>query len=171
MPDTTTAIDDHLLSTYLHDHLAGAAGGVELARHAAKEQAGTPQGPALAELAAEIERDRDTLRGILDALGMTEFAAHEAATWLAEKLTRLKPNGQLIGRSPLTSLVEVETLRIGIVGKLAAWTTLRTLADTDPRLDADQLDRLVVRADEQAAIAEDLRKSIASRVFLMRQEA
>jgi hypothetical protein len=166
-----TTLDDHLLGVYLHDHLAGAAGGVELVRHAAKEQADTPAGPVLAALAHEIERDRDSLRTILDDLGMTDFAVHEAATWLGEKVARLKPNGQLVGRSPLTSLIEIETLRIALVGKLAGWTTLRTLADDDPRLDADHLDRLIVRGIEQADIAEELRKSMASKVFLVPQEA
>ena len=165
------AVDDHLLSVYLHDHLAGAAGGLELARHAAKEQADTPAGPVLAALAHEIERDRDSLRTILDDLGMSDFAVHEAATWLAEKVARLKPNGQLVGRSPLTSLVEIETLRIALIGKLAGWSSLRVLADDDPRLDAEHLDRLIARGNEQADIAEELRKSVASKVFLATQEA
>lgn len=170
-PTARVAIDDHLLSVYLHDHLAGAAGGVELAHHAAKEQADTPVGPALAALAHEIERDRDSLRAILGDLGMSEFALHEAATWLVEKVARLKPNGQLVGRSPLTSLIELETLRIALVGKLAGWTSLRLLADQDPRLDADHLDRLIVRGNEQADIAEELRKTVASKVFLVPQDA
>src|SRR3954452_17386678 len=162
MSNTSSATDDHLLGPYLHDHLAGAAGGVELARRAAKEHADTAFGPALESLAHEIDRDRDALRTILDDLGMSDHSALEVTSWLAEKVARLKPNGQFVGRSPLTPLVELETLRLGIVGKLAGWTTLRILADSDPRLDADQLDRLIVRADEQSAIAEDLRKSIAS---------
>jgi hypothetical protein len=165
----TTATDDRLLGAYLHDHLAGAAGGVELARRAAREQADTPAGPVLARLAEEIEQDRAALRGILGDLGLSDHHVHEGITWLVEKASRLKPNGQLIGRSPLTSLVEVETLRIALVGKLAGWVSLRQLADHDSRLDADQLDRLIARGTEQADTAEGLRKAIASNVFLTQQ--
>ena len=169
MANTSTAVDDHLLSVYLHDHLAGASGGVELARRAAKEHADTEFGPALASLAHEIDRDRDSLRTILDDLGMSDHTALEATSWLVEKVGRLKPNGQLVGRSPLTALVELETLRLGIVGKLAGWTSLRTLANVDPRLDADHLDRLIVRAEAQAAQAEELRKSAVSKAFAREQ--
>ncbi len=40
------------------------------------------------------------------------------AGWVAEKLGRLKPNGQLLGYSPLSRLVELEALALGITGKL-----------------------------------------------------
>jgi hypothetical protein len=157
--------DDRLLSVYLHDHLAGAAGGVELVKRAAKEQQGTPAGVTLAQLAVEVEQDRETLRAILSDLGMSDHHVHESLTWLAEKASRLKPNGQLIGRSPLTSLIEIETLRIALQGKLSGWISLRLLADHDPRLDAEQLDALIARGIDQNDRTEDLRRSVAATVF------
>ncbi|BEP13735.1 hypothetical protein acdb102_20460 [Acidothermaceae bacterium B102] len=156
------ATDDHLLSVYLHDHLAGAAGGLELARRAAKEQAATEVGPELAQLAADIEQDRDSLRSVLADLGMNDHHPHEAITWLAEKAARLKPNGQVIGRSPLTALIELETLRIALIGKLSGWLSLRLLADDDPRLNAAELDTLIDRGSQQAETAERLRLVVAA---------
>jgi hypothetical protein len=160
--DTT---DDRLLSVYLHDHLAGSAGGVELIRRAAKEQRDTPVGPGLALLAKDVEQDQRSLREVLNELGMADHHVHEAFTWLAEKVARLKPNGQVIGRSPLTSLVELETIRIALEGKRAGWVSLRLLADHDSRLDADRLDALIARGIDQADRAEELRRVVAATVF------
>jgi hypothetical protein len=162
VPNST---DDRLLSVYLHDHLAGAAGGVELVRRAAKEQAGTPVGPGLARLVEDVEQDQASLRGVLSDLGMADHAVHETFTWLAEKASRLKPNGQLIGRSPLTSLIELETIRIALEGKRAGWVSLRILADQDTRLDRELLDRLIARGIDQADRAEELRRTVAATVF------
>jgi hypothetical protein len=162
VPNST---NDRLLSIYLHDHLAGAAGGVELVRRAAKEQADSPVGPGLARLAEDVEQDREALRKLLTDLGMSDHAVHETFTWLAEKASRLKPNGQLIGRSPLTSLVELETIRIALEGKRAGWVTLRILADQDSRLDPVRLDLLIARAIDQADRAEQLRRTVAATVF------
>jgi hypothetical protein len=162
VPNST---DDRLLSVYLHDHLAGAAGGVELAHRVAKAHADSPIGPALDRLAREIEQDRDSLRQILSDLRMPDHHVHEGLTWLAEKAARLKPNGQLIGRSPLSSLVEIETMRIALEGKRAGWVSLRILADHDSRLNTDRLDALIARAIDQADRAEQLRQTVAATVF------
>jgi len=53
---------NRLLATYLNDHLAGATVGVELARRVASSNRDTSYGATLAELAREIEEDRETLR-------------------------------------------------------------------------------------------------------------
>ena len=52
-----------------------------------------------------------------------------AAGWTGEKVGRLKPNAQLRGYSPLSPLVELEGLLIGIQGKLAMWSVLAEVAD------------------------------------------
>ena len=51
-----------------------------------------------------------------------------SAAWAAEKAARLKLNGRLLSRSPLSSLEELEMLRLGVEGKAAGWRTLRALA-------------------------------------------
>jgi hypothetical protein len=57
-----------LLAIYVQDHLAGATLGVELARRAAAENAGTPLGETLESIKPEIEADRATLESIMAAL-------------------------------------------------------------------------------------------------------
>jgi hypothetical protein len=68
----------------------------------------------------------------------------------------LKLNGRLLSRSPLSNLEELELLRLGVAGKAAGWRTLRLLADTDPRLHRGRLDELLVRADGQLGLLEEL---------------
>jgi len=55
-------------------------------------------------------------------------------------------------------------LRLGVEGKAAGWRTLRTLADSDTRLDSARLDELISRARRQADVLEDLRVAAASQV-------
>ena len=107
------------LATYLNDHLLGATLGVELVRRAARENQGSELGAFLSQLAGEIEADREALMAIMAELGVKPDRAKVAAGWTAEKLGRLKPNAQLRGYSPLSPLVELEGLLVGIQGKLS----------------------------------------------------
>jgi hypothetical protein len=138
-----------MLSIYLNDHLAGATGGVELARRAASAQRDSTHGPELARLATEIAEDRESLLEVMEALDVTVQHYKVGAGWLLEKVGRLKPNGAWVSRAPLSSLVELEGLLLGVTGKGALWRTLRVEAESDPRLDPAELDRLLVRADDQ----------------------
>ena len=88
-----------------------------------------------------------------------------SAAWAAEKVARLKLNGRLLARSPLSSLEELEMLRLGAEGKAAGWRTLQELTDTDSRLNYDTLDELTVRARQQAGLLEELRVQAAAHVI------
>ncbi|MCU1588993.1 MAG: hypothetical protein JWP11_249 [Frankiales bacterium] len=156
-----TDADPTLLGIYLNDHLAGATGGLELFRRATGSHAGTPAGDALKRLTAEVEDDRDALLAILRALGFPVRQYKVIAGWAAEKAGRLKLNGRLLSRSPLSSVIELEGLHLGVLGKSACWRLLRTLAESEPRLDKLALDGLLARAERQAAELEDLRLTAA----------
>jgi hypothetical protein len=82
---------------------------------------------------------------------------------VAEKAGRLKLNGSLLSRSPLSDLVELEGLALGVQGKLAGWRLLKAL--DDPRLDGTELDRLIARAEDQAERLETLRLATGQRVL------
>jgi len=138
-----------LLAIYLQDHLAGATLGTELARRAASENTATPLGEILETIKHEIEDDRATLNSIMSALEISPDRLKNAAAWTGEKAGRLKLNGRLTSYSPLSPVVELEGLITGVTGKRALWRTLRRLADDNPRLQADQLDELLARADRQ----------------------
>jgi hypothetical protein len=160
----------NLLAIYLNYHLAGATAGAELARRMARSHRGRKgssredSGP-LDRLAAEIAQDRSALISIMASLGITVRAYKVGAAWIGEKAGRLKFNGRLLARSPLSDLEELEILRLGVEGKAAGWRTLRARADTDARLDAGRLDELISRASRQVEELEELRVRAASRVL------
>ena len=153
-----------LLGIYLNDHLAGATGGAELARRVAGSHGGE-QADALRRFAAEVAQDRAALLELMAALGVPVRGYKVWAAWAGEKAARLKLNGRLLSRSPLSSLEELEMMRLGVEGKAAGWRTLRTLAETDTRLDPGRLDELISRARRQADLLEELRVSAAGQVI------
>lgn len=93
-------------------------------------------------------------------LGVGVDRPKQVAAWSAEKLGRLKPNGRLTGYSPLSRLVELEFLALGITGKLAMWRVVADAVD-GPRLGAD-LERLIERAEHQRSEVERWRLRAAA---------
>jgi hypothetical protein len=152
------------LGIYLNDHLAGATAGTELARRiAASGHLPDPPGK-LPRLASEIAEDRAALLQIMADLDVPVRNYKVYAAWVGEKAGRLKPNGHLRTRSPVSNLEELELLRLGVEGKAAGWRTLRLLADRDGRLAVGRLDELMARARRQADLLEDLRVQAAAQV-------
>jgi hypothetical protein len=158
-------MDRKLLRIYLQDHLAGSTGGVELARRARGANEGTAYGDALAKLADDIDADRRSLESIMDDLGFGADRAKNLGFWVAEKAGRLKLNGQLTGYSPLSRLVELEGLVTGVNGKRSLWLNLIEVAGDVPELDADRLQRLRERAEQQLETLHELRARAARDAF------
>jgi hypothetical protein len=154
-----------LLGIYLNDHLAGATAGVELFQRATAPHRGSALGEVLERITAEVVEDRAALLDIMDALDVPVRHYKLYAAWAAEKIGRLKLNGHLLSRSPLSTLIELEGLRLGVEGKAAGWRTLRRLADRDSRLRAERLDGLLARAQQQIDTLEELRITAAAEVF------
>lgn len=138
-----------LLAIYLNDHLAGSTVGRELARRAAGSNRGTSYGPFLEELADQIDDDRETLIRIMRALDVGVDRLKVAGAWGAEKVGRLKPNGRLLGYSPLSRVVELEALTLGVTGKLAMWRALEQLQPEKPALEQFDLAALITRGEQQ----------------------
>jgi hypothetical protein len=154
-----------LLAIYLNDHLAGATGGVELARRMVVWYPVPGQQETIERLKAGIAQDRRALLEVMATLGMPVRRYKVGVAWAAEKAARLKLNGSLVSRSPLSNLEELEMLRLGVEGKAAGWRTLRELADADDRLNRATLDGLITRAREQADLLEELRVQAAARLI------
>jgi hypothetical protein len=140
--------EDHL-SIYLNDHLAGATVGVNVARRAARNNRSTSYGQVLDTLAEEIEQDRSVLLELMARLSVGQDRLKVALSWGAERAARLKPNGELLGYSPLSRLEELEALGLGVHGKLTLWQTLRRTHGADPRLRGIDFDELIERARSQ----------------------
>jgi hypothetical protein len=161
----TGQIGYRVLGIYLNDHLAGATAGTELAHRVARTHRERGPDGQLKRLAVEVAQDRAALIAIMKALGIPIRAYKVYAAWVGEKAGRVKLNGRLLARSPLSDLEELELLRLGVEGKAAGWRTLRSLADTDMRLDPEQLDELMSRARRQADQLEELRVRAAEQVI------
>jgi hypothetical protein len=159
----TTA--ESFLAIYLNDHLAGAAAGVDRARSLAQAHRDGPDEERLRRLAENIAADRGALLSIMMSLGVPVRRYKSIAFSVAEKAGRLKLNGQLRGRPPLTDVIEAEALRLAVEGKSAGWRALLALADRYPALDAGDLQKLLERADAQADVLESFRKAAVERAF------
>jgi len=148
-------VNTELLGIYLNDHLAGAMAGTELARRISRTH------PELRVLADDIEADRKELLDLMRETGVESRPHKEALGWLTEKAGRLKFNGRVLGRSPLSDVLELETLRVGIEGKTSLWRTLRQLGS----FDETRLERLESRAVSQAALVDQYRLHLAPQAF------
>jgi len=155
-------MDTKFLGIYLNDHLAGSTVGLEMAKRAAGSNEGSELGDFLAKLAAEIEEERDTLKSIMEHLEVGENKVKVPMAWTAEKLGRLKPNGQLTGYSPLSRLVELEVLALGVTGKLGMW---RALSETGTDLTSFPLETLIGQAEAQQEALEARRLEAAKLAF------
>jgi hypothetical protein len=162
--------NDRLLEIYLADHLAAATAGVALARRAARNNDGSQLGDFLRQLEVQIEADERTLRRVVAQCGFEPSKTKEAVAWAGEKLGRLKLNGQLRGYSPLSRMLELEALVVGITGKLALWQSLRQLPDIDRRLHGIDLEQLVDRARQQRQKVEEHRIEAARTAFASDRE-
>jgi hypothetical protein len=155
-------VDTRLLGIYLNDHLAGAVGGTELARRALSNNRGTRLEPDLERLAGEIEEDRQTLEDLIARLGVSRSVVKTSAAWILEKAARLKLNGQPLGYSPLSRVIELEALAVGVEAKRALWAALKRLEGVDLGVD---LDEMVARAQRQKRLLERRRLEAVAAAF------
>jgi hypothetical protein len=153
------------LAIYLNDHLAGSVVGTELAKRALRENRGSSFGEFLEWLLGQILEDRATLERLMAELGVSHSRLKQALALALERLGRLKLNGQLTGYSPLSRLVELEGLALGVTGKRALWIALQETAGAEPRLREFDFDELRRRAEEQLAGVERLRIEAARLAF------
>ena len=90
---------DRPIDVYLNDHLGGAMLGSDLAEQIRDQSEGTPLGETMSRVAEEIEEDRETLLGLMDALGTERNPVKQVTGWLAEKASRVKFSGAGLGRA------------------------------------------------------------------------
>lgn len=152
---------DRLLDIYLADHLAGSSGGTALAFRIAKENDGSDLGRAMTQIAQAIEEDQRSLERIMQRVGARKRRWRQAGAWLGEKAARLKPNGRVVGYSPLSRLLELEGMIMGVTGKLELWRSLLSVEAGDTRLDRGELESLEKRAEDQRARLEVLHDAAA----------
>jgi hypothetical protein len=148
------------LATYVHDHLAGAKFAIELLQDLS-DKGSDPRVAALAaSLLPDIESDRSVLLKFAETLGEEPSGAKESAAWLTQKLSRLK----LAASDDLGAFEAIETLSLGILGKLALWNALNILQGCDA-VKVLKLPDLMAAAEHQHARVEELRRKLARSVL------
>jgi hypothetical protein len=149
------------LTIYLQDHLAGATAAIELLQVMGERT--DPLGGFAKHLLTEIELDRETLQILADKVGSGENVIKEVASWLSEKVTRLKFGHGMA--NPFGTFQAIEFLSLGILGKLALWRALETLSLSDTRLSGVPFNELALRAKTQFSQVEERRLEIAGTAF------
>ena len=140
---------DRALDVYLNDHLGGAMLGTDLAEQIRERSEGTPLGELMAEISPEIEEDRQTLIGLMEKLDVSRNPLKQASAWLAEKASRIKFGGASSGEPDFGLFMAVETLTLGVEGKLSLWKALKQMPADHPLHQAVNLDDLIARAQSQ----------------------
>ena len=152
------------LAIYLRNHEAAAHAGLDLFRRTATNQRDRPYAGELAELSTEIEQDLQTLQAIMRAVGVSPDVVQGLVLRLGERVGRLKPNGRLLGRAPLSDLIEIEGLLDAVRAKAAGWHALSAVPSPQWSAVADT-EALYERALDQAERLSALHRQVAARVF------
>ncbi|HVL06969.1 MAG TPA: hypothetical protein VM388_13350 [Acidimicrobiales bacterium] len=150
------------LDVYLNDHLAGSAAAVELDERIRDNDEGTPLAAHMEKLALEVEKDRDILGDVMERLGVVRSTPKQVAGKVLETLSRMRLNQRITGSPDVTRLLELETLSVGIEGKLLMWRALSEVAETRPELAEFDLAALAAQAVSQRAGVEPFRLEAAA---------
>lgn len=134
----------HALEVYLADHYAGSVAGRDLAAR------------AMPDLALEIEADQGVLEAIMTELGVAKPRSKRLAAWFASRVLKHQEPHEL---------VELETLALGIAGKLLLWKALKQAEEEEPYLRVVDLDHLIDRATRQFDDVERERMRKAAQLF------
>jgi hypothetical protein len=153
------------LAKYLQDHYVVSRGELELFERTAGSQQDAHLREEVSSLAREATEDRAALLALMEALAVPEAKVQEQVAVVGERAGRLKLNGTLLRRSPLSDLVELDGLAVAVRAKRAAWVALRAVAQEVEALNPYHLERLIHRAEDQEARIEQLRLVVAQRIF------
>ena len=120
---------DPLLASYLRSHWLALHGEARLASRSASSVPDPTAREALAALAEQVSQDRRALLGVLAAVGVDRPRSGERLVSLSERLGRLKTNGTLLRRSPVSDLVELEGWIDAVHLRRLGWLSLREVAE------------------------------------------
>lgn len=152
------------LRIYLTDHLAGSTAGTRRARRLADAERDGPDGRQLRIIADEIAADRQSLETLIAELDVPPRRYKQALARVGEFVGLVKLNGRLFRRSPLSTLVEIETLLIATRGKQAGFETVRTVVGQS-RVGPIDLDDLIERSRRHHATLAELHEAARARVL------
>lgn len=152
------------LHSYLNGHLAGSVVALELLDQL-RDSAASDDRQFFTTLREEIAADQRVLQALLRDVGGEESRLRKAGAWLTEKVGELKLRVEDPAGSGLRLLEALETLALGIQGKLALWAALETVTDRVKEVGGIDLPHLKQRARDQHGLVE-ARRLVAAREVL-----
>ena len=153
------------LERYLNDHLAGATGGLMLARHLAETATDTAEKLFFLGLKDKVGEDKDTLMEIIQALGFRDGKVRRAVGSALARTGIWRMDGSGQGFGDLGRFEMIELLAIGIHGKSLLWKTLHENCGSHHALERWNFERLEKEASHQAAGIERYRSREAMALF------
>ncbi len=142
------------LAIHLNDHLAAALATREVAKRMASQYGRSDLGELARGLLPPLDEDLRTIDAVMVGAGVARDRFKPALAWGAEKAGRLKLNGHVTGKSPLSPLVELDGLSLGIEASVLLWRNLAAVA-TEHSLDVARIDAARMRAQ---ALREDVER-------------
>jgi hypothetical protein len=158
-------MNEKAIDVYLNDHLAGAMLGSDLAAQIRDQNENTSLGGVMRMLAPQIEEDRQTLIGLLQRMDISRNPIKQAGAWVAEKASHAKFSGLTSGEPELGTFMAVESLALGVQGKLSLWKALVQVADQYSALASIDLNELIRRAQTQYDLLERERLTAGTRAL------
>lgn len=150
-----STFDGRLLAIYLRDHHALLVALRELARRMSAATRAEEHRAFAAEVVRSTEDDLACLEVLLSRVDSAPSRTRQGAVWTAERLGRLKLNGRVVRRSPLSAVTELEGCRLLLESNRALWTGLRELGPADAGERARRTERLLETAERLRLAALD----------------
>jgi hypothetical protein len=152
------------IHVYLNDHLAGATAGVDLAKQAAERHDGELR-EFFAQLADEIGADHNTLTTLMNQMDAHASGAKEVLAKAGSVVSETKFSGESMDDPEFGTFLTLETLSIGVEGKLCMWKALKAIESEVPELADTDIDTLIERAQSQRDRIESKRLEWAPRAL------
>ena len=138
---------------------------LELVERLRRLSQGTYREQLFLSLGQEIEDDQQIVKLLLRSVGGKESKVRKAAAWLTEKIGEAKLELDDSGNGQLRLLEGLETLGLGIQGKLGLWRALSAVSSQDSEIGKLDLTRLERRARDQFERVEAERLLVARAAF------
>ena len=122
---------------------------LELVERLRRLSQGTYREQLFLSLGQEIEEDQQIVRLLLRSVGGKQSKVRKTAAWLTEKIGEAKLELDDSGNGQLRLLEGLETLGLGIQGKLGLWRALSAASGQDAEIGKLDLARLERRARDQ----------------------
>lgn len=153
------------LAAYLNDHLTASVAALRLIESLAERAEQPDLGGVLRTLTREVREDQQLLRDVLDRIRAGERRLAQAAAVVSEKVSEGRLALAARSHPALATLEGLESIALGLQGKLGLFRVLEEVAPHDPRLAGLPFGARAARTEAQHAMIEAERRAAARDAF------